>query len=88
MKKRNVNLYSNKSKINLEITTDYPSLVVYTHNDDSPDNIDYYKLYPYAGVALECMYEPGGILTDFLNDGIIGANETYNHFISYKFTIK
>lgn len=70
----------------MQITTNYPSLVVYTHNADSPDGLDYYKLWPYAGVALECEYEPGGIMTDFLNDGILKKENTYNHFVKYAFT--
>ena len=70
-KEKESNLYSSKNKTNMQITTNYPSLVVYTHNADSPDGLDYYKLWPYAGVALECEYEPGGIMTDFLNDGIL-----------------
>lgn len=83
-----VNLYSPKNKTNLEITTNYPSIVCYTHNQDSPDNLEYYKLWPYAGIALECEYEPGGILTNILSDGILKENEIYNHFIKYKFTKK
>lgn len=87
-KEKNTNLFSLKNKTNLEITTSYPAIVVYTHNSDSPDNLDYYKLWPYVGVALECEYEPGGSLTDFLSDSILNKDEIYNHFINYKFTIK
>lgn len=82
------NLYCPKNGSNLGITTSYPALVVYTHNDESPDGLDYYKLWPHVGIALECEYEPGGILHDFLSDSILKENETYNHFIKYMFTIK
>lgn len=82
------NLYCPKNKSNLEISTSYPALVVYTHNDESPDGLDYYKLWPHVGIALECEYEPGGILHDFLSDGILKENETYKHFVKYKLTIK
>lgn len=86
--KKEVNLYSPINKTNLSITTSYPAAVVYTHNVDSPDGLDYYKLWPYAGVALECLYEPGGTLTNFLNDSILKENESYNHFVNYKLTKK
>lgn len=81
-------LYSNKNKTLMEIYTNYPSLVVYTHNSISPDGLDYYKLWPHVGVALECEYEPGGTLYDFLSSSILNENETYKHYIKYKFILK
>lgn len=87
-KNAQANLYCPSNGSNLEISTSYPALVVYTHNDESPDGLDYYRLWPHVGIALECEYEPGGILHDFLSDGILKENETYNHFVKYKFTIK
>lgn len=87
-KEKEANLYSPQNKTNLKIKTSYPAIVVYTHNNDSPDNLDYYKLWPYVGVALECEYEPGGLLTNFLNNSILKKDEQYNHFVNYKFTIK
>lgn len=83
-----INLYSPKNKTNLEITTSYPSVVCYTHNQASPDNLDYYQLWPFAGIALECEYEPGGTLTDFLSDGVLKENDKYHHFVKYRFTKK
>lgn len=85
---KKANLYSPVNKTNLHIETSYPSLVVYTHNDISPDGLDYFKLWPYAGVALECEYEPGGTLYDFLSDAILKKDEIYNHFVKYTFTKK
>ncbi len=85
---KKVELYSPLSKISLTVKSSYPALVVFTHNFASPDNVDYFKTRPYHGVALECLYEPGGILYPFLNDAVIDKEEVYNHFISYTFDIK
>lgn len=82
------NLYSPKNKTNLQITTNYPAIVVYTHNAASPDGLDYFNLWPFAGVALECEYEPGGTLTNFLSDAVLKKEDTYNHFVNYMFTKK
>lgn len=83
-----LNLYSPKNNTNLKISTNYPAVVVYTHNDISPDGLDYFKLWPYAGIALECEYEPGGSLTDFLSDSILKKGQEYQHFITYTLTKK
>ena len=79
-----VNLYSPQSKINLNISTSYPSVVVYTHNVSSPDDIAYFQKEPYCGIALECEYEPGGIFYPFLNDAVWDKDENYYHFITYR----
>ncbi len=85
---KNANLYSPLNRTNLQIQTSYPSLVVYTHNDESPDGLDYYRLWPHVGVALECEYEPGGTLYDFLSDAILQKEDKYSHFVKYSFSLK
>lgn len=78
-------LYSPKSLIGMTLKSTYPSLVVYTHNSDSPDKLPYYKTNQYKGVALEFEYEPGGIHYSFLNSGILDKNQKYQHKTSYAF---
>lgn len=87
-KNKKVQLYSELSKINLKIETDYPAVVVFTHNNPSPDNVKYFNTRAYHGIALECMYEPGGILSPYLNDGILKKGDKYKHFVSYELSKK
>jgi aldose 1-epimerase len=78
-------LYSPKSLIEMTMKSTYPSLVVYTHNSISPDQIPDYQSSRYQGVALEFEYEPGGIHYSFLNSGILNKNQKYQHKTSYTF---
>lgn len=82
---KRLSLYSNQTKIGLNMTTSYPCVVIYTHNVSSPDNLPYFHTLPYKGLTLEAQYEPGGIHHKHLNDGILEKNKTYEEYISYQF---
>ncbi len=74
--------------IRLDIQTNYPALVMFTHNVISPDPLP--KRYGngmQAGMALECEYEPGGIHFPDMNDAILRKNDTYHHWIDMQFLV-
>lgn len=67
----------------LEFETDYPCVVLYTHNLTSP----YLNpLYPnkgiFSGIAIECQYAPGGIHESVLNWPVYTKDKPYHHYIT------
>jgi aldose 1-epimerase len=84
--KKAVSLKHIGSKIGLNIYTDYPAVVLYTHNHlcDDVKDITINKGY-HSSIAMECQYEPGGIHFPFLSDAILKKEDTYQHKIIYEF---
>ena len=81
-----VELFDPSSKISLKLYTDYPAVVIYTHNFPSPNRLESFNHDGrYAGLTLECQYEPGGIHHQFLNSAILRQNERYQHQIVFVF---
>ncbi|MBN2540839.1 MAG: hypothetical protein JXB08_04870 [Bacilli bacterium] len=74
------------SNVELTITTDYPAAVVFTHNLLFVDSFDSaYGNGMYAGVAVECQFEPYGIHFKDWNQAILRKGDIYSHFVSYQF---
>ena len=67
----------------IELETDYPCVVLYTHNLKS-SNLN--PLYPnkgiFSGIAIECQYAPGGIHEKALNWPIYTKDKPYHHNIT------
>ncbi len=73
---------------NLEVTTSYPAVVMYSLNYPSNNLLtNNKKQSKHLGLAIECQYEPNGINTSSLSNALYDTNELYNHFIKYKFTV-
>ncbi|MBU1094767.1 MAG: galactose mutarotase [Firmicutes bacterium] len=85
-KANQVDLYNPESKLGMKVDTNYPSIVMYTHN--IPELVQLEQVSDdaiHSSIALECQYEPGGIHHDYLNSAILRKNEVYKHYISYQF---
>lgn len=75
-------------QISLELSTDYPAVVIFTHNLVSPSKLpDVYGDGVYSSLTLECEYEPGGIHFKDFNSAILRKEDTYKHFINFKFNL-
>ncbi len=85
---RLLNLYCPDNGRKLEISTSYPSVVLYSHNYPSNSLLkNGKKQEKHMGLAIECQFEPNGINTDTLHTSIFDANIEYNQFVEYKFTV-
>ncbi len=74
--------------LSLELTTDYPAVVIFTHNLVSPSTLPAaYGDGVYSSLTLECEYEPGGIHFKDFNSAILRKEDTYKHFINIKFNV-
>lgn len=74
------------SKRTLTVYTDYPSVVIYTHNFVSKNPLN--SSVPnglYSSVTFECQYEPDGIHHNELHSAILKKTDVYQHFIDFKF---
>lgn len=84
-----VELFDPSSKISLRLYTDYPAVVIYTHNLPSPNRLETFNHDGRnSGLTLECQYEPGGIHHAFLNSAILRQNDIYKHQIIFVFEQK
>ncbi len=79
-------LFEPKSNRRLNVYSDYPSVVIYTHNFGSrkplntttPQGI-------HSSITFECQYEPDGIHHKVLNPALLRKNEPYHHYIDFEF---
>lgn len=79
-------LYEPKTNRKLRVYSNYPSVVIYTHNFaskktlniDTPQGI-------HSSITFECQYEPDGIHHSELHSSILRKHETYKHYIEFKF---
>jgi aldose 1-epimerase len=79
-------LYEPSSKRRLNVYSDYPSVVIYTHNFSSGKPLN--TLTPqgiHSSITFECQYEPDGIHHKVLNAAILKKNEPYHHYIDFEF---
>ncbi len=86
--KNTLKLRCSESGRNLEVTTSYPAVVMYSHNYPT-DNLlkGGKKQTSHLGLAIECQYEPNGINTENLNSAIYNEFDEYNHYIEYVFSV-
>jgi aldose 1-epimerase len=77
------------SPVKLYVETDYPAVVMYTHNHPAPSKLEQFKHDgTHSSFTLECQYEPGGIHYPDLNSAILRKNQLYKHYILYQFVEK
>ncbi|TNF07566.1 MAG: hypothetical protein EP317_04480 [Bacillota bacterium] len=77
------------SPVKLFVETDYPAVVMYTHNHPAPSKLEQFKHDgTHSSFTLECQFEPGGVHYDYLNSAILRKNELYKHYILYQFVEK
>lgn len=70
----------------LKVITDYPAVVVFTHNVPSTDHVPArYGDGTRSALTMECEYEPAGIHYPFMNSAILRKDEKYTHFIDFSF---
>ncbi len=70
-------LYSELSKIKLEVKTTYPCVVVFGDN-----------FYGYKSTCFECQYNPDGIHMSPDDCGVCSPDNPYNEQIEYSFTVE
>lgn len=77
------------SPVRLVCETDYPAVVIFTHNQPSPDGLGQFPTDgKHSCFTLECQFEPGGIHFPFLNHAILRKHEKFHHYIKYQFVDK
>jgi len=87
--KQKIEIDESSSPIKLIVETDYPSVVIYTHNYPAPTKLEQFKHDgTHSSFTLECQYEPGGIHYPYLNSAVLRKNELYKHYILYQFVEK
>jgi len=79
-------LYDEKSTYGVTVKTTYPVLVLYTYNFPTQEKFLGKKMnQSYAGVTLECQYEPDGIHHKALHSAILDKGNLYHHITVYAF---
>ncbi len=79
-------LFDPKTQRRLNVYSNYPSVVIYTHNFISKKPLN--TSVPqgvHSSITFECQYEPDGIHHPVLNSAILKKNEPYHHFIDFEF---
>lgn len=82
-----VTLTDSKNAMSLVLTTDYPAVVIFTHNIPTTDQLPYANQGIRSSLTLECQYEPSGIHYPDFNHAILRKHDTYQHFINMKFSM-
>lgn len=71
----------------LKVTSDYPAVVVFTHNVPSTDVLpSRFGDGSRSALTMECEYEPAGIHYPDMNSAILRKNEKFKHFIDFSLT--
>lgn len=79
-------LYEPLTNRRLSVFSDYPSVVIYTHNFQSKKPLN--TLIDggiYSSITFECQFEPDGIHHPGLNTAQLRKNEIYQHYIDFQF---
>lgn len=83
-------LYDKDSKRRLTVYSSYPAIVCYTCN--YPSSFDFNVLSSsirkHHSICLECQFVPNGINMDNVDKALLDENQTYNHYIKYRFDVK
>jgi len=78
-------LYDDESNIGMNIWTDYPAIVLYSHNYPEKDKLfDCETNGVHGSLAVECQYEPSGIYHKDLHHAILRKDKMYEHQIIFK----
>jgi len=77
-----------KSGRKMEVSTSYPSVVIYSYNFPNDEKLKYGKIgSKHDGICFETQYEPDGINHENMNSAILKPNEDYYEKTEYKFSI-
>lgn len=80
-----IQLSHDKNNLTVDVMTDYPAVVLYTHNHPAPAPLSHMETNGvHSSLAVECQYPPDGIHHDALNNGILRPGEVYRKFIMIK----
>lgn len=75
-----------KKELTLNLSTNYPAIVVFTHNAISPDPLpSRFGNAFQSALTVECEYEPGGIRYPDMNSAILRKDENYHHWMDLHF---
>ncbi|MEC9485632.1 MAG: hypothetical protein UMR38_07120 [Candidatus Izemoplasma sp.] len=86
--KKEINLYDPTSKRSLMITTDYPSVVVYTDNHNQGYTFKHMTdRVLHMGICFETQLPPNGIHIPGCEDGILSGGEHYHYTTHYRFDV-
>jgi aldose 1-epimerase len=85
--KKELSLYSDDTKIKLDLKTSYPSVVLYTFNYPEGVVMKERNTNKYAGIAIECQYPPNGINLSQVDKAILRKDDNYKETITYRFSI-
>ncbi len=73
------------SNLTVDVFTDYPSVVVYTHNHPALVKLENVSTNGvHSSVTAECQYPPDGIHNEHLDSGILRPREVFKKFIKIK----
>ncbi len=80
----NIVLFEEESSRCLEIYTTYPSVVIYTSQNDKNIILDNSKICnSFDAICLECQYIPNGINMNVIDNSILDVNQLYNEKIKF-----
>jgi len=82
-------MFDKKSGRQMNITTTYPAVVIYSYNYPGNEILQNGKQgEKYDGICFETQYEPDGINHPELNSAILDVNQIYQHQTIFQFSIR
>ncbi len=88
-KTNQIEMYDSRSGRKMNITTTYPSVVVYSFNYPNNENLKYGKTAEkYDGICFETQFEPDGINSDHFNRAILQHGRAYYEKTEFRFSIE
>jgi aldose 1-epimerase len=88
-KTNQIEMYDNISGRKMNITTTYPSVVIYSFNYPSKENLKYGRAaQKHDGICFETQYEPDGINSENFNRSILQPGSKYYQKTEFKFSVE
>ncbi len=82
-------LHNNDTKLSVDVMTNYPSIVIYTHNHPAPHALpDISTNGVHSSITMECQYPPDSIHYGSLESGILRPGKKEHKFIIIKPYVK
>jgi galactose mutarotase-like enzyme len=85
--KPELSLYSNETGIKMDVTTSYPSVVLFTFRYPEKYTVDEYISNKHSGIAIECQKPPIGNSELHFKENVLNKDKEYHESIKYTFSI-
>ena len=88
-KTNQIEMYDGKSGRKMNITTTYPSVVIYSFNYPNNENLKYGKIAKkHDGICFETQFEPNGINSEHFNKAILQPGKVHYEKTAFKFSVE